>query len=74
MSYKYVLRNLSLSQNTDKIFYCLKMKLFISTLFAIAAAEDKKVPPRHPLSRLAKLSTFAAEWVNDNLSAKEAVN
>ena len=50
------------------------MKLFISTLFAIAAAEDKKVPPRHPLSRLAKLNTFAAEWINDNLSVKQAAN
>ena len=50
------------------------MKLFAATIFAIAAAEDKKVPPRHPLSRLAKLNTFAAEWINDNLSVKQAAN
>ena len=50
------------------------MKLFAATIFAIAAAEDKKVPPRHPLSRLSKLSTFAVEWCNDNLSVKQAAN
>ena len=41
-------------------------------LFALAAADEKKVPPRHPLQRLAKLNRFANEWLNDNLSAKEA--
>ena len=50
------------------------MKLFAATIFAIAAAEDKKVPPRHPLSRLAKLEKFAVEWVNDNLDVKQAAN
>merc|ERR1712150_269716 len=51
-----------------------KMKTF--ALFTIAAvnADDKKVPPRHPLQRLNKLNNFAAEWCVDNLSAKEATN
>ena len=43
-------------------------------LFALAAADEKKVPPRHPLQRLTKLNKFANEWLNDNLSAKEAAN
>jgi len=50
------------------------MKLATATLFAIAAADEKKVPPRHPLQRLAKLNKFANEWLNDNLSAKEAAH
>lgn len=48
------------------------MKTF--ALIAVAAAADKKVPPRHPLQRLNKLHTFATEWCNDNLSAKQAAN
>merc|ERR1711920_818265 len=50
----------------------LKMKTF--ALIAVAAAADKKVPPRHPLQRLNKLITFAAEWCNDDLSAKQATH
>ena len=50
------------------------MKLSVATLFAIAAADEKKVPPRHPLQRLKKLNKFALEWVTDNLSAKQAAN
>jgi len=50
------------------------MKLATATLFAIAAADEKKVPPRHPLQRLKKLNMFANEWLTDNLSAKEAAN
>ena len=30
-------------------------------LFAAVAAEDKKVPPRHPLQRLNRLNQFSAE-------------
>ena len=48
------------------------MKTF--ALIAIAAASDKKVPPRHPLQRLNKLATFAEEWCTDNLTAKQAGN
>ena len=33
-------------------------------IFAVAAAEDKKVPPRHPLQRLARLNQFANEILN----------
>ena len=36
------------------------MKTF--ALLAIASASDKKVPPRHPMQRLARLSEFAQEW------------
>merc|ERR1712157_159571 len=50
------------------------MKVFVGALFALAAAEGKKVPPRHPNQRLNKLLAFANEWCDDNLSAKEARN
>jgi len=45
----------------------------IAALITIAAA-DKKVPPRHPLQRLAKLNSFANEWLNDNMDAKVAAH
>ena len=47
------------------------MKVFVGALFALAAAEEKKVPPRHPSQRLKKLLAFAEEWCDDNLSKKE---
>ena len=50
------------------------MKVFAGALFALAAADEKKVPPRHPLQRLNKLNTFAAEWCGDNLTEKQARN
>ena len=50
------------------------MKLFVATVLAVAAADQKKVPPRHPLQRLNKLNTFAAEWCDDNLTAKQSAN
>jgi hypothetical protein len=50
------------------------MKLATTTLFAIAAANEKKVPPRHPLQRLKRLNQFAKEWAEDNLNAKQAAN
>ena len=50
------------------------MKTFALALIATASAEDKKVPPRHPLDRLEKLRQFSQEWVNDNLSARQAEN
>jgi len=50
------------------------MKVFIPALIAVAAADEKKVPPRHPLQRLNKLTQFTAEWCNDNLTAKQARN
>ena len=34
-------------------------------IFAIAAAEDKKVPPRQPLHRLTRLTNMAEEVLND---------
>ena len=50
------------------------MKLSVATLFAIAAADEKKVPPRHPLQRLKRLNQFANEWIGDNLTQKQAAN
>ena len=34
-------------------------------IFAVAAAEDKKVPPRHPLQRLQRLTEFSEEILNE---------
>ena len=34
-------------------------------IFAVAAAEDKKVPPRHPLQRLERLTEFSEELLNN---------
>ena len=48
------------------------MKLSVATIVAVASAQEKKVPPRHPLQRLNKLNKFAAEWCNANLSEKAA--
>merc|ERR1712154_133956 len=42
-----------------------KMKFSTAVLVAVASAEDKKVPPRHPLQRLARLTEFSAEILND---------
>ena len=41
---------------------------------AYVAAEEKKVPPRHPLQRLNKLNEFACKWVTDNTTPKIAKN
>ena len=41
------------------------MKTFAVALIAAASAEDKKVPPRHPLQRLARLTQFSEEILND---------
>ena len=51
----------------------MKLSTFI---FAAAAAEDKKVPPRHPLQRLARLNQFANEILNqwfDFLPSKDGL-
>ena len=41
------------------------MKFSAALLFAVAAAEEKKVPPRHPLQRLARLTQFSDEILNE---------
>ena len=41
------------------------MKFSPALLFAIAAADDKKVPPRHPLQRLNRLTEFTEELLNE---------
>ena len=51
------------------------MKLSTAVLIAVASAEEKKVPPRHPLQRLAKLTEFSAEILDqwyDFLPSKES--
>merc|ERR1712187_733091 len=50
-------------RKTKKLIY--KMKFSTAVLVAVASAEDKKVPPRHPLQRLAKLTEFSAEILNE---------
>merc|ERR1711953_280052 len=42
-----------------------KMKFSPALLFALASANDRKVPPRHPLQRLARLTEFTEELLND---------
>merc|ERR1712176_1509219 len=42
-----------------------KMKFSPTLLLAVASADDKKVPPRHPLQRLTRLTEFSAELLND---------
>ena len=69
-------------QNTDKVikskkklfFLKQRMKLFAPALLAVATASEKKVPPRHPLNRIKRLTQFAAEWCGDNLTDKQADN
>ena len=41
------------------------MKLSTAVLLAVTSADDKKVPPRHPLQRLTRLTEFSAELLND---------
>ena len=68
---------LRIYQNSDKELnknLQKEMKLAVATIVAVASAQDKKVPPRHPLQRLNKLNIFAAEWCNANLSEKAAAN
>ena len=55
-------------QNLDKSFKnqtSLKMKFSAALLATVAVADDKKVPPRHPLQRLNRLTEFSAEIMND---------
>merc|ERR1712141_10034 len=41
-----------------------KMKISGAVIFALASADDRKVPPRHPLQRLTRLTEFSAEILN----------
>ena len=41
------------------------MKFSPALLLAVAVAEDKKVPPRHPLQRLARLTEFTEQLMTD---------
>ena len=44
------------------------MKISSAVVFAVAAADEKKVPPRHPLQRLNKLVIHSTELLNDHVS------
>ena len=41
------------------------MKFSTAVLVAVVSADDKKVPPRHPLQRLNRLTAFSIELLND---------
>ena len=41
------------------------MKFSPALLLSFVSAEDKKVPPRHPLQRLERLTEFSEELLND---------
>ena len=41
------------------------MKFSTAILVAVVSADDKKVPPRHPIQRLDRLTEFSAELLND---------
>ena len=41
------------------------MKFSPALLLAVASADDKKVPPRHPFQRLNRLVEFSEELLND---------
>merc|ERR1712003_224490 len=43
-----------------------KMKITQAVIFAVAAADEKKVPPRHPLQRLDRLVEFSTELLEDH--------
>ena len=42
------------------------MKITQAVIFAVAAADEKKVPPRHPLQRLDRLVEFSTELLEDH--------
>merc|ERR1711937_539566 len=51
-------------KNSIRVKKKKKMKLSFA-LLAVAAADDKKVPPRHPLQRLNRLTEFSHEILDD---------
>merc|ERR1711908_59373 len=57
-----ITNSIRVKKKTKKTY---KMKFSTAVLVAVASAEDKKVPPRHPLQRLAKLTDFSAEILNE---------
>jgi len=46
------------------------MKLSLATMVAVAAANDKKVPPRHPLNRLNKIKSFYRAFGADVVASR----
>merc|ERR1711988_1523951 len=58
-----ITNSIRVRKTKKKLIY--KMKFSTAVMIAVASAEDKKVPPRHPLQRLAKLTEFSAEILNE---------
>ena len=50
------------------------MKLSFALFAGAVATEDKKVPPRHPLDRLARLTEFSVEILDEWFSFVPSVN
>merc|ERR1712176_1200689 len=50
--------------------YTNSMKLSLATMVAVAAANDKKVPPRHPLNRLNKIKSFYRAFGADVVASR----
>merc|ERR1712156_1346796 len=48
-------------KNSIRVKKTYKMKFSPAILVAVASAQDKKVPPRHPLQRLNRLVEFTEE-------------
>ena len=57
--------NLASKLDKSQIKKTYKMKFSSAVLFAVASAQDKKVPPRHPLQRLNRLTEFTAEIMDE---------
>merc|ERR1712176_1697431 len=55
------------SIRVEKIYYkkYYKMKISCALLATVALADNKKVPPRHPLQRLQRLTEFSEELLNE---------
>merc|ERR1739847_12715 len=53
-------------KNSIRVKKTYKMKISPAVIVAVASAQgEKKVPPRHPLQRLNRLTEFTAEIMND---------
>ena len=49
------------------------MKISCALLATVALADNKKVPPRHPLQRLQRLTEFSEELLNEWYDLKKSI-